>query len=326
MNATPETRARYRDALPQLADVPFLTDGGIETTLIFHDGLELPHFAAYDLLTRDDGADALRRYFEPYAEIARESGVGIVLETATWRANPDWAERLGHGPEELAELNRSAVRLLEEIRADFETEATPIVISGCVGPRGDGYVVGEAMTAEEAEAYHAGQIGTFAGTAADLVTALTMTYADEAVGVVRAARAAGIPVVISFTVETDGRLPSGQPLREAIEEVDERTDGAAAYFMVNCAHPSHFDDVLEPDAPWTARIRGLRANASRLSHAELDEAEELDEGDPEELATDYVALRAKLPELHVLGGCCGTDHRHIGAMSKAWLSAGEVPG
>ena len=244
MTATPETRARYRDALPQLADVPFLTDGGIETTLIFHDGLELPHFAAYDLLTRDDGADALRRYFEPYAEIARESGVGIVLETATWRANPDWAERLGHGPEELAELNRSAVRLLQEIRADYETEETPIVISGCVGPRGDGYVVGEAMTAEEAEAYHAGQVGTFAGIAADLVTAITMTYADEAVGVVRAARAAGVPVVISFTVETDGRLPSGQPLGEAIEEVDERTDGAAAYFMVNCAHPSYFDDVL----------------------------------------------------------------------------------
>ncbi len=324
MNATRETRARYRDALPQLADVPFLTDGGLETTLIFHDGLELPHFAAYDLLNRDGGAEALRRYFEPYAEIARENGVGIVLETATWRANPDWAERLGHGPEELAELNRRAVRLLEKIRADYETEATPIVISGCVGPRGDGYVVGEAMTAEEAETYHAQQIGTFAASAADLVTAITMTYADEAVGIVRAARAAGLPVVISFTVETDGRLPSGQPLREAIEEVDERTDGAAAYFMVNCAHPSHFEDVLEPGAGWTARIRGLRANASRLSHAELDEAEELDEGDPEELAAEYVALRAQLPQLCVIGGCCGTDHRHIGAMSKAWLSEAKV--
>jgi S-methylmethionine-dependent homocysteine/selenocysteine methylase len=325
MNAS-ETRARYRDALPQLADVPFLTDGGIETTLIFHDGLELPHFAAYDLLTRDGGPDALRRYFEPYARIARETGVGIVLETPTWRASSDWGDLLGHGPDELAELNRSAVRLLEEIRADFEAAATPVVISGCIGPRGDGYVVGEAMNAEEAEAYHAAQIGTFAGTAADLVTAITMTYVDEAVGVVRAARAAGIPVVISFTVETDGRLPSGQPLREAIEEVDSRTDGAVAYFMVNCAHPSHFEDVLEADAAWTTRIRGLRANASRMSHAELDEAEELDEGNPEELANEYVALRARLPELRVLGGCCGTDHRRVGAMSKAWLASGEVPG
>jgi S-methylmethionine-dependent homocysteine/selenocysteine methylase len=318
MNAT--TGARYRDALPQLADVPFLTDGGIETTLIFHNGLDLPHFAAYDLLTRDGGAEALRRYFDPYAEIARDSGVGIVLETATWRANPDWAERLGHSPEELAELNRRAVRLLEDVRAEYETETTPIVISGCVGPRGDGYVVGEAMTAEDAEAYHAQQIGTFAETAADLVTAITMTYADEAVGIVRAATAAGLPVVISFTVETDGRLPSGQTLREAIEEVDARTDGAAAYFMINCAHPSHFEGVLEPGTAWTGRIRGLRANASKLSHAELDEAEELDEGNPDELASDYVALRERLPELHVLGGCCGTDHRHVGAMCAVWLA------
>jgi S-methylmethionine-dependent homocysteine/selenocysteine methylase len=318
MNAT--TEARYRDALPQLADVPFLTDGGIETTLIFHDGLDLPHFAAYDLLTRDGGAEALRRYFDPYAEIARDSGVGIVLETATWRANPDWAERLWHSPEELAELNSRAVRLLEDVREEYETETTPIVISGCIGPRGDGYVVGEAMSAEEAEAYHAQQIGTFAETAADLVTAITMTYTDEAVGIVRAATAVGLPVVISFTVETDGRLPSGQTLREAIEEVDARTDGAAAYFMINCAHPSHFEGVLEPGAVWTARIRGLRANASKLSHAELEQAEELDEGNPDELASDYAALRERLPELHVLGGCCGTDHRHVGAMCAVWLA------
>jgi S-methylmethionine-dependent homocysteine/selenocysteine methylase len=320
MNTT-TTSARYRDALPQLADVPFLTDGGIETTLIFHDGLELPHFAAYDLLARDGGHEALRRYFEPYARIARERGVGIVLETATWRANPDWAERLGHTKVELAELNRRAVRLLEEIRAEYETQSTPVVISGCIGPRGDGYVVGETMTAEQAAEYHSEQIETFAGTAADLVTAITMTYVDEAVGVVEAARAAGLPVVISFTLETDGRLPSGQSLREAIEEVDARTDSAAAYFMVNCAHPSHFADVLEPGEPWNARIRGLRANASRMSHEELDAAEELDEGDPEELAGDYVALREKLPRLCVLGGCCGTDHRHVDAMSRAWLAS-----
>ena len=321
MTAAPETRARYRSALPQLAGVPFLTDGGIETTLIFHDGLELPHFAAYDLLSRDGGPEALRRYYEPYVQAARESGVGIVLETATWRANPDWAERIGHTPPELAELNRRAVRLLEDIRAEHESDTTPIVISGCIGPRGDGYVVGEAMTAEAAEAYHAVQVATFAGTVTDLVTAITMTYVDEALGVVRAARAARLPVVISFTVETDGRLPSGQSLREAIEEVDDRSEGAAAYFMVNCAHPSHFEGVLDPEGGWTSRIQGLRANASRMSHAELDEAEELDDGDPEELAADYVGLRERLPRLNVLGGCCGTDHRHIDAMGKAWLAA-----
>jgi S-methylmethionine-dependent homocysteine/selenocysteine methylase len=311
--------ARYRSALPQLRETPFLTDGGIETTLIFHEGHELPHFAAYDLLTREGGEEALRRYFEPYVRIARDRGVGIVLETATWRANPDWAERLGHSPDRLAELNRAAVELLEDLREEYENDSTPIVISGCIGPRGDGYVVGGTMTAEEAEAYHATQIAAFAGTAADLVTAITMTYVDEAVGIVRAAHAAGMPVVISFTVETDGRLPSGQSLREAIEEVDARTDASTAYFMVNCAHPSHFDAVLEPGAAWTDRVLGLRANASRLSHAELDEAEELDTGNPEELALEYVALRESLPRLTVLGGCCGTDHRHVEAMCDAWL-------
>jgi S-methylmethionine-dependent homocysteine/selenocysteine methylase len=317
MSAT-EHRARYRGDLPQLRDTPFLTDGGIETTLIFHEGHELPHFAAYDLLTRDGGEEALRRYFEPYVRVARDRGLGIVLETATWRANRDWAARLGHSSDRLAELNRRAVELLDELRDEHETDATPIVISGCVGPRGDGYVVGETMTADEAEAYHAAQIATFATTAADLVTALTMTYADEAVGIVRAAREAAIPVVISFTVETDGRLPSGQALREAIEQVDSQTDGYAAYFMLNCAHPSHFDTVLEPGSSWTDRILGLRANASRLSHAELDEAEQLDTGNPEELALEYVALQDSLPRLTVLGGCCGTDHRHVEAMCRAW--------
>ena len=320
MSAT-EHRARYRGALPQLRDTPFLTDGGIETTLIFHEGHDLPYFAAYDLLTRDGGEEALRRYFEPYVRIAGEHGLGIVLETATWRANQDWAERLGHAPDRLVELNRRAVELLEELRTEYEADSTPIVISGCIGPRGDGYVVGKTMTAEEAEAYHATQIATFAGTAADLVTAITMTYVEEAVGIVRAARAAGMPVVISFTVETDGRLPSGTPLREAIEEVDARTDTYAVYFMVNCAHPSHFDAVLEPGAAWNDRVMGLRSNASRLSHAELDEAEELDTGNPEELALEYVALRERLLRLTVLGGCCGTDHRHVDAMSRAWLSA-----
>ena len=318
MSTTPTSGARYRDALPQLDQPLFLTDGGLETTLIFHDGLDLPSFASYTLLEDSDGVAALRRYFERYVEIARERGVGIVLETATWRASADWGERLGHSPEQLAELNRRAVRLLEEVRDALETDTTPIVISGNLGPRGDGYVVGDAMTADEAFAYHATQARTFAETSADLVTALTMNYAAEAIGIVRAAGDAGLPVVIGFTVETDGRLPSGQALGEAIEQVDAETDGAPAYFMLNCAHPSHFEAVLETGAEWTSRIRGLRANASRMSHAELDEAEELDDGNPAELAGEYVALRTALPRLTVLGGCCGTDHRHVEAMSRAW--------
>ena len=300
--------------LPQLSDATFVTDGGMETTLIFHQGLELPHFASFVLLDDEEGVRALREYFRPYVEIAREAGVGIVLDTPTWRANPEWGERLGYSPDALADVNRRAVRLLEQLR----DEAPQIVICGCIGPRGDGYRIDETMTAAEAERYHSAQVDVFAETAADLVSALTMTYAEEAIGIVRAARAAGIPAAVSFTVETDGRLPSGQPLREAIEQVDAETDGAAAYFMINCAHPTHFADVLEPATPALERIRGLRANASTMSHAELDEAEELDAGDPVDLARRYAELRERLPSLNVVGGCCGTDHRHIREICRAW--------
>jgi S-methylmethionine-dependent homocysteine/selenocysteine methylase len=301
----------YRDALPQLTGKHVITDGGMETTLIFHHGLALPLFASFDLLKDDVGTDALRSYFEPYVAVAREHGVGIALDTPTWRANPDWGERLGYTPQALDEIQGKAVSLIEEIRAAHETEQTPVVISGCIGPRGDGYVAGEMMSAEAAEQYHSPQVEAFSQTAADLVAALTMTYAEEAIGIVRAAHTAGIPVAVSFTVETDGRLPSGQSLRQAVEQVDLETDGTAAYFMINCAHPTHFMAVLDDEGPWLARIRGVRANASTKSHAELDEADELDEGNPRELGLQYRELLNRLPALSVLGGCCGTDHRHI---------------
>jgi S-methylmethionine-dependent homocysteine/selenocysteine methylase len=301
--------------VPQLEGGTYITDGGMETTLIFHQGMDLPHFASFVLLEDAAGVEALRSYFLPYLEIARAHDVGILLDTPTWRANADWGERLGYSPKALAEVNRRGVALLEELRSSTGGDP-PIVISGCIGPRGDGYRVEGEMTAAEAERYHAPQVGTFAETSADLISALTLTYAKEAVGIVQAARAADVPVVISFTVETDGRLPSGQPLGEAIEQVDAETGGAAAYFMVNCAHPTHFSGVLEP-APWLDRLRGLRANASKQSHAELDEAEELDAGNPSELAADYRELQARLPSLTVVGGCCGTDHRHIDAICAA---------
>jgi S-methylmethionine-dependent homocysteine/selenocysteine methylase len=319
-NATPNASpARYRDHLPQLDGGLMITDGGIETTLIFHDGLDLPLFASFVLLDDAAGAAALRRYFDSYAAIAAEHGVGLVLESPTWRANPDWAQQLGYSLDELDRLNRTSIALLEAVRDAHAADVEPFVISGCVGPRGDGYVAGELMTAEEAEAYHATQISTFAGTAADMVCAITMTYAQEAIGVTRAARANGMPVAISFTLETDGRLPSGQALADAIAQVDDEADGGPDYYMINCAHPSHFEDVLEPGAPWLDRIRGLRANASRMSHAELDEATELDEGDAVELAAEYRALGARLRSLTVLGGCCGTDHRHVGEICTAWV-------
>jgi S-methylmethionine-dependent homocysteine/selenocysteine methylase len=310
---------RYRTGLPQLDDdALFLTDGGIETTLIFHQGLDLPLFAAFVLLKDDDGTEALRRYYEPYLELAREDGLGFVLESPTWRASPRWAGEIGYSADELDALNRKAMALMEELRERYDTGGAPIVVSGCIGPQDDGYNPRTELTADEAREYHSTQIGTFAGTSADMVGAITMTYAEEAVGITRAAQDAGLPAAISFTLETDGRLPSGQGLGEAIEQVDAETDGGPAYYMINCAHPTHFESELEDGEAWARRIRGLRANASMKSHAELDESDELDEGDPDDLGARYAGLRDKLPSLNVLGGCCGTDHRHVGAVRDAW--------
>jgi S-methylmethionine-dependent homocysteine/selenocysteine methylase len=311
----------YRDHLPQLDGDLFLTDGGIETTLIFHEGLDLPAFAAFVLLEDDEGTEALRRYYAPYAALAREHGVGFVLESPTWRASPRWGRQIGYDDQELDRLNRKAIALMEELRERYASNGAPVVISGCVGPHDDGYSPATKLTATAAQDYHATQVTTFGDTAADMVTAITMTYVDEAIGITRAAGQAGLPAAISFTLESDGRLPSGQALGEAIRQVDEETDAAAAYFMINCAHPTHFHDVLAEHEPWHDRIRGLRANASTKSHAELDEAAELDEGNPADLGARYAGLRATLPELSVLGGCCGTDHRHVGEICRAWLAA-----
>ena len=302
--------AKYRHHLPQLNGNLFLTDAGIETTLIFHEGLDLPYFAAFHLLKDEEGRQALKKYFRRHAAIARENGTGFILESATWRASADWGDKLGYSAQELDAANHKAIDLLHELREELETDRSPMVISGCVGPRGDGYDPGKVMSPEEAEAYHGRQIRVFAEAGADLVTAITMTNTNEAIGVTRAARAADMPVVISFTVETDGRLPTGESLKEAIEAVDRATGRGPAYFMINCAHPTHFESVLNGES-WMQRLRGIRANASKRSHAELDEAEELDDGDPVELGAQYRDLRRRFGHINVLGGCCGTDHRHI---------------
>ena len=314
--------AIYRDELPQLSGDLFLTDGGLETTLIFHDRLEVPSFATFVLLEYDEGRAALRKYFNTYASLAAEYGVGMILESATWRANPDWGAALGCSPDALAGANRAAIELLTDVRTELESEQTKLVISGCIGPRADGYKPTSLMSEREAEQYHSTQIGVFRETDADMVSAFTLNYVEEAVGVTRAAVSADMPVAISFTVETDGKLPTGQTLESAIEAVDEATDAAPAYYMINCAHPTHFEDVLVGGGLWVTRIRGLRANASSMSHAELDENEELDDGDPVQLGAQLSGIRAKLEHISVLGGCCGTDHRHIAEIAKACLARG----
>lgn len=303
--------------LPQLQGKPFLTDGGLETTLLFHDGIDLACFAAIDMLRKEGGRAHLERYFETYLDIAREAQAGFVLESVTWRSSRDWAGPLGMSLDELAGYNREAIEMLHELREKHQAPDMPLVVSGCIGPRGDGYDPGEVMTPEEAQDYHAWQVRIFADAGADMATGITITNVPEAIGIVRAAHEAGLPSAISFTVETDGRLPTGDTLDEAIAAVDAATGGGPAYYMVNCAHPTHFAPALDETAEWTRRVRGLRANASKMSHAELDGMEQLDTGDPLELGHEHRDLLRRLPHLAVLGGCCGTDHRHVAAIARA---------
>ncbi|MBP1688338.1 MAG: homocysteine S-methyltransferase [Deltaproteobacteria bacterium] len=310
---------KYRHRLPQTSGELFVTDGGLETTLIFHHGITLPEFAAFVLMQDDTGVDTLQRYYREYGTLAQRYGVGFLFDSPTWRASRDWGQRLGFSEQALADLNRRSIELLMGIRDSSETHATRGVISGCIGPRADGYVPSRRMSSEEAAEYHLPQVRTFSQTEADMISVLTLNYVEEAIGVTLAARSVGMPVAISFTVETDGTLPTGDTLKEAIERTDDATAAFPAYYMINCAHPTHFRQSLDLAGTWLSRVRGLRANASQKSHAELNDATELDDGDPRSFGTDYRRLKARLPQLSVLGGCCGTDKRHIEAICKAVL-------
>lgn len=312
-----KTPAKYRRGLPQGDGTLFLTDGGIETTLIFQDGLELALFAVFPLLRDARGRQFLVQYYERYIDIARANRMGFILESPTWRASADWGAQLGYSAADIAAVNAESIALMHDLRETYETPASPMVVSGCIGPRGDGYVAGEVMSEGAAEAYHALQVDAFAKAGADMVTAITMTNTNEAIGIARATLKAGMPVVLSFTVETDGRLPTGQALAEAITLVDEATAHGPAYYMINCAHPTHFEDVMGSGQTWTRRIRGLRANASRRSHQELNDSADLDAGDPTELGGQYRDLVQAHPQINVLGGCCGTDHRHVECIALA---------
>jgi S-methylmethionine-dependent homocysteine/selenocysteine methylase len=304
--------------LPNSTSELFLTDGGLETTLVFIQGFDLPYFAAFDLLKNEEGIQALQEYYKSYLVIAAKFKTGFILETPTWRANPDWIEKIGYPSDTLAKANQDSVQMLVSIKEEFQKSIPTALISGCIGPRGDGYNPANRMSTEEAEAYHAAQIGVFAKTQVDMVSAITMNYAEEAIGIARAAQVVGLPVVISFTVETDGKLPTGMPLKEAIELVDESVSEPPLYYMVNCAHPTHFmeDLIAAKDESWTKRIHGFRSNASCKSHAELDEATELDRGNPQKLGYEHQKLKQALPHLNVFGGCCGTDVEHVQEIAK----------
>jgi S-methylmethionine-dependent homocysteine/selenocysteine methylase len=299
-------------AMVSTADWRYVTDGGLETDLIFHHGVDLPEFAAYPLVWTDEGRALLRRYYDGYADIAAAVGAGLRLEAPTWRANTDWGAALGHDPRTVVEANREAVGLLQGLAHEWRDRVPDIVVTGMVGPRGDGYRHSRAIDPDEAADYHSPQVRAFAETGVQQVCALTLTDPGEAIGVVRAADSFGLPAAIGFTVETDGRLPDGTTLRAAIERVD--AAAPPAYFLVNCAHPTHVLPALADSGGWAERIHGLRCNASTASHAELDEAEALDEGDLDLFVPAHRALEERLPALEIVGGCCGTDARHVASL------------
>jgi homocysteine S-methyltransferase len=294
-------------------DIHF-TDSGIETDLIFNHGIEIRGFAAHTLLSEQRGRGAVARYFRQFLELAQERELGFILDSQTWKAHMHWAGDLGASEDELRRANIDSVAFIASLRDEFASNTKPVVLNGILGPRGDAYAPDAGVASEEAQEYHSKQIGWLAETEIDMLSAFTLTQSSEAIGIVRAAHAYKLPIVISFTVETDGKLPSGETLGDAITAVDGATDGSAAYFMVNCAHPDHFQAVLG-DYAWARRIRGVRCNASRKSHAELDASTTLDDGNPTELAEQYRAMKATMPWLHVFGGCCGTDFRHVSAIA-----------
>ena len=307
--------AMYRDELPQLSGEVFLCDGGVETDLIFNHGIAIREFASHTLLSGDQGRKALADYFRSFLSLAQKSETGFILDSQTWKAHVHWADDLAATEQELRQANLDGIEFIARLRDEFPDNKRPIVLNGLVGPCGDAYAPEEEVAAHEAEAYHAKQIGWLAETDVDMLSALTFTQSDEAIGVVRAAHKVGLPVVISFTVETDGTLPNGQGLYDAIESVDKATDCGAAYFMVNCAHPDYFSHTLSESAA-ARRIRGIRCNASRKSHAELDASKTLDDGDPAELAEQYQSIRSTMPWLNVFGGCCGSDLRHVAEIAR----------
>ncbi len=293
----------------------WLADGGLETVMIFLEGLDLPHFASFPLLDDLRGRAALTRYFTTILDMAKSLDTGAVLDTVTWRASYGWGNVMGLSPMEIDNANREAAAFainLRDTRPDQD-----IVVNGVVGPHGDAYAPDCILTADQAQAYHAPQIDTLANAGVQMITAMTISSTGEATGIAQAARAAGLPVALSFTVETDGRLISGMSLEQAIAETDLATDGYPAWYGINCAHPDHFRAVL--NGSWVTRIGAVRANASRKSHAELDTSTELDAGNADELGILYSDLKRLLPALRVVGGCCGTDQTHISAIGLACI-------
>jgi S-methylmethionine-dependent homocysteine/selenocysteine methylase len=293
----------------------FLTDGGIETEIMYKWGFELPHFAMYPLLDNPDAMSAVRAMYRRYLDVVAKHRLSALMGGLDYRASPDWGALLGYSPEALAEANLRSIAFLRELADEYADDIPQILIAGYVGPRGDAYQTNRTITAAEAEDYHAVQLATLKAADVDLAWALTFNNIPEAIGVARAAARIGVPLAISFTLDTTSRLSSGPSLARAVETVETETDGAPAFYSLNCSHPVEFEPALTPGG-WTERVRGFRPNASRMDKIALCKLGHLEEGDPVELGRLMGTLARRYPHMDVWGGCCGTGDVHLDQIAR----------
>lgn len=313
--------AKVKTKIPATGGRTFLTEGGIETHMQYKKGYELKHFCLFDLMNNSQAIADLRAYHVRIIEVALKHKVGAVLDGVHYRSSRDWGELLGYSPAGLADIVVQGIEFYRDLAREFETDDSPMPVSGVVGPRGDAYAVGRTMTVHEAEDYHAEQIATMKKAGADFITALTFSQVDEAIGLVRAAQGLDIPVVVSFTLGSDGKLKTGPGIGNAIQAIDTATDDGPAYYMINCTHPVDFAPAFDDPGDWTQRLAGIRPNASSLDHGMLCQLGHLEEGDPDELAQQMAEMANRFPHLSVWGGCCGTDYHHIDKIASAVLQA-----
>jgi homocysteine S-methyltransferase len=301
--------------LPQQLGKLMTTAGGFETWMQYVDGFKLRHFCGFELLDDARGVSCLKDYHRKVIEAAVANGFGMINEGLHYRASRDWGELIGFSRSALEEINHRGIEFYRDFAREYSSPGTPMLVGGVIGPRGDAYNLGRLPDAAEAEDYHSEQIQTFRKAGVDHVTAMTFSSVDEAIGVARAAKSAGLPVVISFLLARGGRLKGGETLQEAIFRVDSATGNAPAYFMTNCTHPIEFEPALVP-GEWVARLGGFMPNAVAMETMDLCKLGHLEDGDPVELGAQMAALARRFPHINVWGGCCGTDGRHIGQIAR----------
>ncbi|HEY8592653.1 MAG TPA: homocysteine S-methyltransferase family protein [Sphingomicrobium sp.] len=305
---------------PFLSGLRYLAEGGQETELMYGHGFELPKFALFPLLDDAAAVVQLKAMYEAVLQVAVRHRMSVMLGGLDYRASPDWAGLLGIDAVRLADYQHRSVAFLREVAEPYLEKLPHILVSGIVGPQGDAYERNQTVTASSAEAYHGTQMDNLASAGVDLVQAMTFTSSHEAIGVIRAAQARELPIVVSFMTDSPDEPGGQRSFRQTIEDVDRATDSYALFYGINCAHPREFEPLLRDQGEWLNRIGLLRPNASAKDKVELCQIGHLERGDARELAQLMGVLAARLPNVRVLGGCCGTWDEHLDLIAGAAAS------